>query len=77
MGLYNSMLRCYSISHVHLGGIITVKKLELLQQIEKLSAIVHGEDLPHLFSVDTIKEISFKLDQLSEEYIKRYCSRIA
>lgn len=61
----------------NLGGIMTVKKLELLQRIERLSSIVHGEDFPKLFSEDTTKELCYKLDQLSEEYIKRYCQLIA
>jgi len=56
---------------------MTVKKLELLQRIERLSSIVHGEDFPKLFSEDTTKELCYKLDQLSEEYIKRYCQLIA
>lgn len=54
-----------------------MKRLELLQRIEKLSSIVHGEDFPKLFSEDTNKELCCMLDQLSEEYINHYCQHIA
>jgi hypothetical protein len=51
-----------------------MRKLQLLEQIDKLSSLLHGEDLKEFnFTTGTINEMHQKLDMLSEEYIKCYC----
>lgn len=51
-----------------------MEKLELLSRIEKLASVLHSEDLakynlPH----ESIVEMRRVLDQLSENYIIKYC----
>ncbi|WP_169717984.1 hypothetical protein SPSIL_032360 [Sporomusa silvacetica DSM 10669] len=51
-----------------------MKKLQLLEQIDKLSSLLHSDDLQEFnFSAGTISEMRMKLDMLSEEYIECYC----
>ena len=51
-----------------------MKKLQLLEQIDKLSSLLHGNDLKELnFTKGTINEMYQKLDSLTEEYIECYC----
>ena len=51
-----------------------MRKLQLLEQIDKLSALLHSSDLKELnFTVGTISEMRQKLDILTEEYIECYC----
>ena len=49
-------------------------KLQLLDRIEKLSVLVHSDDLKeYKLADDSIKEIRVALDKLTEEYISTYC----
>ncbi|HWR41580.1 hypothetical protein [Sporomusa sp.] len=51
-----------------------MRKLQLLEQIDKLSSLLHSEDLKELnFTKGTINEMRQKLDVLTEEYIECYC----
>jgi len=51
-----------------------MKKLQLLEQIDKLASLLHSEDLKEFnFTTGTINEMQQKLDMLSEEYIACYC----
>lgn len=51
-----------------------MRKLQLLEQIDKLSSLLHSDDLNELnFTTGTISEMRQKLDALSEEYIACYC----
>ena len=51
-----------------------MRKLQLLEQIDKLSSLLHGNDLKELnFTKGTINEMYQKLDSLTEEYIECYC----
>ncbi len=51
-----------------------MKKLQLLEQIDKLASLLHSKDLKELnFTTGTINEMQQKLDMLSEEYIACYC----
>lgn len=51
-----------------------MRKLQLLEQINNLSALVHGNRMNELnLTIGTISEIREKLDKLTEEYIECYC----
>lgn len=51
-----------------------MKKLQLLEQIDKLSSLLQSNDLKELnFTAGTINEMYQKLDNLTIEYIKCYC----
>ncbi|WP_169716981.1 hypothetical protein [Sporomusa acidovorans] len=51
-----------------------MKKLQLLKQIDKLSSLLHSDDLQEFnFTAGTIREMQQKLDRLTEEYIECYC----
>lgn len=51
-----------------------VKKLQLLSKIEKLSAIVHCDELAaYNLTDESITEMRRALDVLTEEYIAAYC----
>ena len=51
-----------------------VNKLQLLEKIQRLSAIVHCDDLSkNVLTADSIGEIRSALDRLTEEYIAAYC----
>ncbi|MDF2571868.1 MAG: hypothetical protein K0R55_3472 [Sporomusa sp.] len=51
-----------------------MRKLQLLEQIDKISSLLHSDDLKELnFTAGTINEMRQKLDMLSEEYIECYC----
>ncbi len=51
-----------------------MRKLQLLEQINKLSSLLHSNDLTDLnFTQGTIREMHQKLDILTEEYIECYC----
>lgn len=51
-----------------------MKKLEMLARIERLSAVVHCEDLAGCnLTHQSIGEIRQALDELTEEYISTYC----
>lgn len=49
-------------------------KLELLARIDKLSSVIHSEDLHryHL-DADNIEAMRESLDKLTEQYIESYC----
>lgn len=49
-------------------------KLLLLDKIQKLSAIIHNDDISNnVLTAESIREIRRALDQLTEEYIAAYC----
>jgi len=51
-----------------------MKKLELLARIDRLSAVVHNEDLAQCnLTHQSIGEVRQALDELTEEYISLYC----
>lgn len=51
-----------------------MKKLQLLEKIQKLSAIIHCDQLSSYNLTDTsIGEMRLALDTLTEEYIAAYC----
>lgn len=51
-----------------------MKKLELLARIQKLSSLVHSEDLLHYQLTEvSVKELHTALNKLTEEYIACYC----
>ncbi|WP_371361613.1 hypothetical protein SRRS_29890 [Sporomusa rhizae] len=51
-----------------------MRKIQLLEQINKLSGLVHGNEMNELnLTIGTISEIRQKLDELTEEYIDCYC----
>lgn len=51
-----------------------MKKLQLLDKIQKLSAIVHCEELAsYNLTEESIGEMRRTLDLLTEEYIAAYC----
>lgn len=51
-----------------------MKKIELLSRINKLSAIVHSQDVAE-FNLDEqhMQAMRHALDALTEEYIHQYC----
>ncbi len=51
----------------------TVKKLQLLEKIQKLAAIVHSEDLTSHLTATSVVEMRNALDAMTEEYIAAYC----
>ena len=54
--------------------ILIMRKLQLLEQIDKLAALLHSDDLKELnLTNGTVNEIRQKLDILTEEYIECYC----
>ncbi|SFL33375.1 hypothetical protein [Pelosinus propionicus] len=51
-----------------------MEKLELLSRIEKLSLLLHSDDLAkYNLANESIIEIKRVLDELSETYITTYC----
>jgi hypothetical protein len=55
-------------------GELTVKKLELLARIDKLSSILHSHDLAQFNLTETsIDEMRQSLDELSDKYLAKYC----
>ncbi|MDU4960557.1 MAG: hypothetical protein E6X17_07825 [Sporomusaceae bacterium] len=51
-----------------------MKKLQLLEMIQKLSAIVHSEELNRYnLTPASIAEMRNALDTMTEEYIAAYC----
>lgn len=51
-----------------------MEKIELLSRIQKLSSLVHSNDLAaYNLSEAAIAEIKRTLDELTERYIVRYC----
>lgn len=51
-----------------------VKKLQLLEKIQKLSAIIHCDELnSYNLTADSLSELRRTLDTLTEEYIAAYC----
>jgi hypothetical protein len=49
-------------------------RLELFKRIQKLSTLVHGTDLEgYNLTADCVNELRQTLDELTEEYIARYC----
>lgn len=49
-------------------------RLELFKRIQKLATLVHGTDLEGYNLTDgCIAELRQTLDELTEEYINRYC----
>ncbi|WP_170233243.1 hypothetical protein [Sporomusa termitida] len=51
-----------------------MRKLQLLEQIDKLAALLHSHDLKDLnLTKGTVNEIRQKLDILTDEYIQCYC----
>ncbi|MGL5512223.1 MAG: hypothetical protein ACRDBM_03160 [Sporomusa sp.] len=51
-----------------------MRKLQLLEQIDKLSSLLQSDDLNELnFTAGTISEMRHKLDILTEKYIECYC----
>lgn len=68
------MLILYSVQKLRESVVILMKKLQLLKQIDKLSSLLHSDDLQELnFTAGTIREMQQKLDRLTEEYIECYC----
>lgn len=55
-----------------------MNKLELLAKIQKLSSLVHSEDLvQYNLSQESLQELRTTLDKLTEEYIATYCEQHA
>ncbi|EGO61989.1 hypothetical protein [Acetonema longum] len=53
-----------------------MEKLELLARIQKLSSLVHSEDLAQYnLSQESLQELRANLDRLTEEYIAAYCDQ--
>ena len=50
-----------------------MKKLQLLEKIQKLAAIVHSEDLTSHLTATSVVEMRNALDAMTEEYIAAYC----
>ena len=54
-----------------------MSKLDLLKKIQKLSALVHSEDLAaYNLSGVSVREIQRCLDEMTERYIALYCERL-
>ena len=53
-----------------------MSKLDLLTRIQKLSALIHSEDLAEFNLAETsIRELQKSLDEMTENYIALYCER--
>ena len=53
---------------------ISMKKLELLARINKLSSLVHSRDLDQFnLTAESKQDMQRALDKLTEEYIAAYC----
>ena len=51
-----------------------MEKIELLSRIQKLSLLIHSNDLAaYNLSETVIAEMKRTLDELTERYIARYC----
>ena len=51
-----------------------MQKLLLLDKIQKLSAIIHNDEISkNILTAESISEIRSALDKLTEEYIAAYC----
>lgn len=54
-----------------------MSKLDLLARIQKLSALIHSEDLSEYnLTAVGIKELKRRLDEMTEEYIELYCESL-
>ena len=50
-----------------------MQKLQLLEKIQKLSAIIHCDDLAGNLTSESLCEMRSVLDKMTEEYIAAYC----
>lgn len=54
-----------------------MKKIELLARIEKLSSILHSNDLAQFnLNEASINEMRRSLDELTDSYVNEYCSTV-
>lgn len=54
-----------------------MKKIELLARIEKLSSLLHSNDLAQFnLNEASIDEMRRSLDELTDSYLNEYCSTI-
>lgn len=51
-----------------------MSKIELLSRIQKLTHLVHGDDLSrYALSESSVAELRQALDKMTDEYIDTYC----